>query len=43
VSEVDRAEQALVEARHRHAALQTSLWSEYKPAYERYLSRQEDK
>jgi hypothetical protein len=40
--EVGRAEQAVAEARHRHAALQTSLWAAYKPEYERYLSRQED-
>jgi hypothetical protein len=42
-SEVDRAEQLLVEARHRHAALQTSLWSGYKPEYERYLGPEEGK
>jgi hypothetical protein len=42
-AEVDRAEQLLVEARRRHAALQTSLWSGYKPEYERYLSPEEEK
>ena len=42
-SEVGRAEQALIEARRRHTALQTSLWSRYKPEYERYLSREGDK
>jgi hypothetical protein len=41
-SEVDRAEQAVAEARRRHAALQTSLWAAYKPEYERYLDREED-
>jgi hypothetical protein len=41
-SEVDRAEQAVTEARRRHAALQTSLWAAYKPEYERYLGREED-
>jgi hypothetical protein len=41
-SEVGRAEQALTEARRRHAALQTSLWSAYKPEYERYLGTEED-
>ena len=42
-SEVDRAEQAVAEARRRHAALQTSLWAAYKPEYERYLGREEDR
>jgi hypothetical protein len=41
-SEVGRAEQAVAEARRRHAALQTSLWAAYKPEYERYLGREED-
>jgi hypothetical protein len=41
-SEVVRAEQAVAEARRRHAALQTSLWAAYKPEYERYLDREED-
>jgi len=41
-SEVRRAEQAVAEARRRHAALQTSLWAAYKPEYERYLGREED-
>ena len=38
-----RAEQAVAEARRRHAALQTSLWAAYKPEYERYLGREEDR
>jgi hypothetical protein len=42
-SEVARAEQSLAEARRRHMSLQTSLWSGYKPDYERYLSREEDR
>jgi hypothetical protein len=42
-SEVGRAEQAVAEARSRHAALQTSLWAAYKPEYERYLGREEDR
>jgi hypothetical protein len=41
-SEVRRAEQALTEARRRHAALQTSLWAAYKPAYEQHLGPEED-
>jgi hypothetical protein len=41
-AEVGRAEQALAEARRRHAAGQTSLWAAYKPEYERYLGREED-
>ena len=41
-SEVRRAEQAVAEARRRHATLQTSLWAAYKPEYERYLGREED-
>jgi len=41
-SEVDRAEQAVAEARRRHAQVQTSLWAAYKPEYERYLGREED-
>jgi hypothetical protein len=40
---VGRAEQAVSEARRRHAAVQTSLWTAYKPEYERYLSREEDR
>lgn len=40
-SEVARAEQAVADARRRHAALQTSLWAAYKPEYERYLGREE--
>jgi hypothetical protein len=39
---VNRAEQAVAEARRRHAEVQTSLWTAYKPEYERYLSREED-
>jgi hypothetical protein len=42
-SEVARAEQAVAEARRRHAALQTSLWAAYKPEYERYLGHEEDR
>lgn len=41
-AEVGRAEQAVAEARRRHAAVQTSLWAAYKPEYERYLGREED-
>jgi hypothetical protein len=41
-SEVGRAEQAVAEARSRHAALQTSLWAAYKPEYERYLGHEEN-
>jgi hypothetical protein len=40
---VGRAEQAVSEARRRHAAVQTSLWTAYKPEYERYLRREEDR
>jgi len=39
---VGRAEQAVAEARRRHAEVQTSLWAAYKPEYERYLGREED-
>ena len=42
-AEVGRAEQAVAEARRRHAAVQTSLWTAYKPEYERYLGREEDR
>lgn len=42
-SEVGRAEQAVSDARRRHAALQTSLWSAYKRDYERYLGSKEDR
>jgi hypothetical protein len=42
-SEVVRAEQAVDEARRRRAVLQTSLWAAYKPEYERYLGREENK
>ena len=42
-AEVSRAEQRAAEARRRHAALQTSLWADYKPEYERYLGREEDR
>ena len=42
-SKVVRAEQAVAEARRHRAALQTSLWAAYKPEYERYLGREEDK
>jgi hypothetical protein len=40
-SAVGRAEQAVAEARSRHAAVQTSLWTQYKTEYERYLGREE--
>jgi len=39
--EARRAERAAAEARHRHAALQTTLWASYKPGYERYLDSEE--
>ena len=42
-AEVGRAGQAVAEARRRHAALQTSLWGQYKPGYERYLGREEER
>jgi hypothetical protein len=42
-AEVGRAEQAVAEARGRHAAVQTSLWAEYKTEYERYLGREEER
>jgi hypothetical protein len=42
-AEAEAAEQALVEARQRHMAVQTSLWSAYKPEYERHLSPEEDR
>jgi len=41
-SEVGRAEQAVAEARRRHAALQMSLWGNYKGEYERHLACEED-
>jgi hypothetical protein len=41
-TEVGRAEQAVAEARRRHAQVQTSLWAAYKTGYERYLGREED-
>jgi hypothetical protein len=41
-SEVRRAEHALAQARHAHAAVQTSLWGEYKVEYERFLAPRED-
>lgn len=40
-AEVGRAEQAAADTRQRHAGLQTSLWSAYKPAYEQYLVSEE--
>jgi len=40
-AEAIRAEQVAAEARHRYAALQTSLWAAYKPQYERYLAEEE--
>jgi hypothetical protein len=42
-AEVGRAEQAVADARRRHAALQTSLWGKYKTEYERYLGREEER
>jgi hypothetical protein len=42
-AEVGRAEQAVAEARRRHATLQTSLWGRYKTDYERYLGREEER
>ena len=42
-ADVARAEQAVAEARRRHAEVQTSLWAACKPDYERYLSREEDR
>jgi Protein phosphatase 2C len=42
-ADVDRAEQAVAEARRRHTALQTALWGQYKPEYERYLGREEER
>jgi hypothetical protein len=41
-ADVGRAEQAVADARRRQAQLQTSLWGDYKPAYERYLAPKED-
>jgi hypothetical protein len=42
-AEVGRAEQAVAEARSRHATVQTSLWAHYKTEYERYLGREEER
>ena len=42
-AEVGRAEQAVAEARSRHAGVQTSLWTEYKAEYERYLGHEEER
>jgi hypothetical protein len=42
-AEVGRAEQAVAEARSRHATVQTSLWSQYKTEYERYLGHEEER
>lgn len=42
-AQVAQAEQAVAEARRRHATVQTSLWAAYKPDYERYLGREEDR
>src|SRR3954451_5003717 len=41
-SEVNRAEQSLLDARRRHSATQMSVWASYKPDYERYLAPQEE-
>jgi hypothetical protein len=43
VAKVGRAEQAVAEARNRHATVQTSLWSQYKTGYERYLGHEEER
>jgi hypothetical protein len=40
-AEVLRADQAAAEARQRHAALQTQLWSAYKPSYEQQMASEE--
>jgi hypothetical protein len=42
-AEVGRAEQAVAEARRRHATVQTSLWAQYKTGYERYLGHEEER
>jgi hypothetical protein len=42
-AEVARAEQAVLEARSRHATVQTSLWAQYKTEYERYLGDEEER
>jgi hypothetical protein len=42
-AEVGRAEQAVAEARSRHATVQTSLWGQYKTGYERYLGNEEER
>jgi hypothetical protein len=42
-AQVDRAEQAVAEARSRHAEVQTSLWAQYKSGYERYLGHEEER
>jgi hypothetical protein len=42
-AEVHRAEQSVAAARSRHAAVQTSLWTQYKAEYERYLGREEQR
>jgi len=42
-AEVGRAEQAVAEARSRHATVQTSLWAQYKTEYERYLGHEEER
>jgi hypothetical protein len=39
---VTRAEQAVAEARRRHAGLQMSLWAAYKREYESYLGSEGD-
>jgi hypothetical protein len=41
-ADVGRAEAAVADARRRQAHLQTSLWSDYKAGYERYLAPKED-
>lgn len=40
-AEVRSADQAAADARRRHAALQTTLWSAYKPGYEQHLNSEE--
>jgi hypothetical protein len=39
--QVREAEQQVAAARQRQAALQTTLWGQYKPAYEKYLAGRE--
>jgi hypothetical protein len=41
--QVRRAEQLAAETRRRQAELQTTLWGQYKPGYERYLPAKEER